>query len=108
MDSKRNTRILKDFTFNTANTAGQSFWSRYLGSRWLQSGERHGAQCLPANIWARTDPCCIHLASRLHGWEVLVEAAAHEKLWHSAITVILINSLQMVDLEFHIVLFWFA
>lgn len=48
------------------------------------------------------------LQTPVHGWEVLVEAAAREKLWHSAITVILINSLQMVDLEFHIVLFWFA
>lgn len=41
-------------------------------------------------------------------WEVGEEAVTCEKLWCLAITAVLMSSLQMVDLEFHIILFCFA
>lgn len=41
-------------------------------------------------------------------WEVGEAAVTREQLWHSAITAVLMSSLQMEDLQFHIILFWFA
>jgi len=47
--------------------------------------------------------CPPRLPAPVHGWEAGEEAATREKLWRSAIPAVLASSLQMVDLEFHIV-----